>query len=181
MVLGSPFRRLGRWVAALFLLAFAAVNGWDLWRSTAHAGGIDLPALPTHTFVTGLLLTRLAEVPWQLTGLASAVIAVLVGMWTSHAAISLQRANELKDARGLVRASRPFPWIESLAPPRLPLHGAVLARPRRPSRAHRQQPALLDRPAAAGDDVGEGALRRSHAAGPAMLDQTERGVTARPY
>ena len=71
--------------------------------------------LPPQTIVIGFLLTRLALVPWQITGLASAVIALLVGMWTTHAAISLERASEKRDAAALARAGRPFVWIEGLA------------------------------------------------------------------
>jgi hypothetical protein len=115
LVQGSPFRRLGRWVAFVFLLAFAVVNGWDTLVPAAQANGITLPPLPQNTLVAGLLLSRPADIPWQAFGLASAFIALLVGMWTSHAAISLNRANELKDLQALVRAGKPFAWIERLS------------------------------------------------------------------
>ncbi len=115
LIQGSPFRRLGRWVAALFLLAFALVNGWDHIVPAVQANGVSLPRLPEHSFVVAFLLTRPADIPWQAFGLASAGIALLVGMWTSHAAISLNRANELKDISALVRASRPFASIERLS------------------------------------------------------------------
>lgn len=114
LVLGSPFRRLGRWVAALFLFAFAVVYVWENLVSTAMANGVRLPALPESSLIIGLMLNHSTTIPWQFAGLASAVIALFVGMWTSHAAISLQRANELKDLKALVRAGRPFPWIERL-------------------------------------------------------------------
>src|SRR5262245_34342826 len=97
LVLGSPFRRVGRWIATLSLLACTVVNSWDSLVAAAQANGIALPALPENSLVVGLLLTRDTGMPWQFAGLASALIALLVGMWTGHAAISLQRANELKD------------------------------------------------------------------------------------
>ncbi len=68
--------------------------------------------LPDNSLVAGLLLNRGTGVPWRFAGLASALLALFVGMWTSEAAISLQRANDLKSAAALVRASRPFSWIE---------------------------------------------------------------------
>jgi hypothetical protein len=108
LVLGSPLRRLGRWIAIVSLLAFVVVSAWDYFRTN----GLDLPALPTQTLVIGFLLTRLADVPWQVAGLISAAMALLVGMWTRHAAISLEYANDKKDVALLVTTNRQFAWIE---------------------------------------------------------------------
>jgi hypothetical protein len=108
LVLGSPFRRLGRWIAIASLLAFIVVSAWDYFRTN----GLDLPALPTQTLVIAFVLTRLADVPWQVAGLISAATALLVGMWTRHAAISLDYANGKKDVELLVATNWHFVWIE---------------------------------------------------------------------
>ncbi|MEQ1718440.1 MAG: toll/interleukin-1 receptor domain-containing protein [Hyphomicrobium sp.] len=115
LIMESPFRKLGRWGAFFFLSVFAVVNAWDLWQAQGVAGNGAHAVVPTQTLVIGFLLTRLTDVPWQATGIFSALIALLIGMWTRHAAISLQRAQELKDPVALARASRPFVWIENLA------------------------------------------------------------------
>jgi hypothetical protein len=111
LVQGSPFRRLGRWIAIGSLFAFLAVSVWDYLRTK----GLDLPALPTQTLVIGFVLTRLADVPWQLAGLLSAAMALLAGMLTSHAAISLDHAKKETDVALLAATSAKFVKIERIA------------------------------------------------------------------
>jgi hypothetical protein len=106
LVQGSPFRRLGRWIAIGSLVAFLSVSAWDYLRAMA---------LPTQTLVIGFVLTRLADVPWQLAGLLSAAMALLAGMLTSHAAISLDHAKKENDVALLAATNRNFARIERVA------------------------------------------------------------------